>query len=205
MRCAGACVAGDEIEGLDARPPLDLATLDATDRVVAMAGVHPYIKLLDQGADVIIGGRSSDCAIFAAPAIRRGFPEGLAYLYGKLLECASFCAEPYAAKESVVGEITMEDVKVTAMCPSSAARSPRSPGMRCTSGANPFYEYFLGGHIDMSRVPLRAIRRTHHPHHRTRNSPGVRMAGQARRGRQDRRALCRHRRGARPLHDREYR
>ena len=69
-------VAGDTIAGLDGRPPLDLATLDATERVVAVAGIHPYIKLLDEGADVIIGGRSSDCAIFAAPAIRRGFPEG---------------------------------------------------------------------------------------------------------------------------------
>jgi acyclic terpene utilization AtuA family protein len=87
-------LAGDAIAGLDGRPPLDLATLDSTDRVVAVAGIHPYIKLLDEGADVIIGGRSSDCAIFAAPAIRRGFPEGLAYFYGKVLECASFCAEP---------------------------------------------------------------------------------------------------------------
>src|SRR5947209_4029797 len=80
----------DPVTGLDGRPPLDLATLDATDRVVAVAGIHPYIHLLDQGADVIIGGRSSDCALFAAPAIRQGFPEPLAYLYGKLLECASF-------------------------------------------------------------------------------------------------------------------
>jgi len=33
--------AGEEIAGLDARPPLDLAALDATERVVAMAGIHP--------------------------------------------------------------------------------------------------------------------------------------------------------------------
>jgi hypothetical protein len=58
-------LAGDEIAGLDARPPLDLATLDATDRVVAVAGIHPYIKLLDDGADVIIGD---------AAAIARSLP-----------------------------------------------------------------------------------------------------------------------------------
>jgi hypothetical protein len=63
------------------------------------------VRLLDDGADVTIGGRSSsDCAIFAAPATRQSFPEGLAYFYGKVLECASFCAEPYGAKESVLGE-----------------------------------------------------------------------------------------------------
>jgi hypothetical protein len=142
--------AGDTIDGLDARPPLDFSTLDATDRLVAMAGVHPYIKLLDQGADVIIGGRSSDCAIFAAPAIRRGFPEGLAYFYGKVLECASFCAEPYAGKESVLGEITMEDVKVTALLPEQRCTIASVAGHAMYERPNPFYEYFLGGHIDMS-------------------------------------------------------
>ena len=145
------CVeAGDTITGLDARPPLDLATLDATERVVAMAGVHPYIKLLDGGADVIIGGRSSDCAIFAAPAIHQDFPRGLAYFYGKVLECASFCAEPYGGKESVLGEITMDDVKVTALLPEQRCTIASVAGHAMYERANPFYEYFLGGHIDMS-------------------------------------------------------
>ncbi|HLI14299.1 MAG TPA: acyclic terpene utilization AtuA family protein [Alphaproteobacteria bacterium] len=142
--------AGEEIQGLDSRPALDLATLDATDRVVAMAGVHPYIRLLEAGADVIIGGRSSDCAIFAAPAIRKGFPEALAYYYGKVLECASFCAEPYGGKESVLGEITMEDVKVTALLPEQRCTIASVAAHAMYERPNPFYEHFLGGHIDMS-------------------------------------------------------
>jgi hypothetical protein len=142
--------AGDAIAGLDGRLPLDEATLAATERVVAVAGVHPYIKLLDAGVDVIVGGRSSDCALFAAPAIRRGFPQGLAYLYGKILECASFCCEPYGAKESVLGEITMDDVKVTAMLPEQRCTIASVAGHTMYERANPFYEYFLGGHIDMS-------------------------------------------------------
>ena len=144
-------VAGDQITGLDGRPPLDLASLEATEHVVAMAGIHPYIDLLDQGADVIIGGRSSDCAIFAAPAIRQGFPEGLAYFYGKVLECASFCAEPYGGKESVRGEITMDDVKIGALLPEQRCTVASVAGHAMYERANPFYEYFLGGHIDMSR------------------------------------------------------
>jgi Acyclic terpene utilisation family protein AtuA len=143
--------ADDTVRGLDARPPLDLATLDATERVVAVAGIHPYIKLLDESADVIIGGRSSDCAIFAAPAIRQGFPDALAYFYGKVLECASFCAEPYGAKESVLGEITMDDVKITALLPEQRCTIASVAGHAMYERANPFYEHFLGGHIDMSR------------------------------------------------------
>jgi hypothetical protein len=149
-------IAGEEIAGLDERAALDLATLDATDRIVAVAGVHPYIKLLDQRADVIIGGRSSDCAIFAAPAIRAGFPEGLAYFYGKVLECASFCAEPYAGKESVLGEITMDDVKIMAMLPEQRCTPASVASHAMYERANPFFEHFLGGHLDMSECRYEA-------------------------------------------------
>jgi hypothetical protein len=143
--------AGDAVRGLDARPDLTLAELDATDHIVAVAGVHPFIKLLDMGADVVIGGRSSDCAIFAAPAIRKGYPEALAYFYGKVMECASFCAEPYAGKESIIGEITMEDVKVTAMLPEQRCTVASVAAHSMYERSNPYYEYFLGGHIDMSQ------------------------------------------------------
>ena len=140
---------GSAITGLDGRQDLSLAELAATERIVAVAGVHPYIKLLDMGADVIIGGRSSDCAIFAAPAIRNGYPEALAYLYGKIMECASFCAEPYGGKESVLGEITAEDLKVTAMLPEQRCTIASVAAHAMYERSNPFFEYFLGGHIDM--------------------------------------------------------
>jgi len=141
--------AGEAVRGLDGRPDLSLAELDATDRIVAVAGIHPYIKLLEMGAEVIIGGRSSDCAIFAAPAIRRGYPPALAYFYGKIMECASFCAEPYGAKESVMGEITMDDVKVTAMLPEQRCTVASVAAHAMYERSNPYYEHFLGGHIDM--------------------------------------------------------
>src|SRR5579862_4711838 len=143
--------AGNAVRGLDGRPDLTLAELDATDHIVAVAGVHPFIKLLDMGADVVIGGRSSDCAIFAAPAIRKGYPEALAYFYGKVMECASFCAEPYAGKESIIGEITMDDVKVTAMLPEQRCTIASVAAHSMYERSNPYYEYFLGGHIDMSQ------------------------------------------------------
>ena len=47
----------------------------------------------------------------------RGTPAAESYYLGKVLECASFCAEPYGGKETVLGEITHEDVRVTALHP----------------------------------------------------------------------------------------
>ncbi|HLS25295.1 MAG TPA: acyclic terpene utilization AtuA family protein [Beutenbergiaceae bacterium] len=141
---------GITIEGLDGREPATRETVEATTRAVAVAGVHPFIKALEAGADVIIGGRSSDAAIFAAPAIFEGFPEDHAYYLGKVLECASFCAEPYGAKESVIGTITHDDVKVTAMAPWQRCTVASVAGHAMYERSNPYFEYFAGGMLDMT-------------------------------------------------------
>ncbi|HOJ12021.1 MAG TPA: acyclic terpene utilization AtuA family protein [Clostridiales bacterium] len=142
---------GVQVKGLEGYSDLTPEVLDKTNRIVAVAGVHPYIKALEGGADVIIGGRSSDIAIFAAPAIKEGFPENLSYYLGKVLECASFCAEPYGAKESVIGTITKDDVKVTAMHPKQRCTIASVAGHAMYERSNPYYEYFAGGMIDMSQ------------------------------------------------------
>jgi hypothetical protein len=128
----------------------DLATLERTTRAVAVMNADPIRAALRQGADVIIAGRSSDCAIFAAPLLEAGFSPAVAYYTGKLMECASFCAEPYMGKESIFGRVEGEIVEVTAM----------HPGQRCTPASiashamyertNPFREYVAGGYIDMT-------------------------------------------------------
>jgi len=142
--------AGDAVLGLEAHGTLTEDELDATQRIVAMAGVHPFIRLLEQGADVIIGGRSSDSCVFAAPAIHHGFPESQAYYLGKVLECASFCAEPYGGKETVLGEITQDDVRVTAMHPAQRCTVASVAGHAMYERANPYYEHVAGGTLDMS-------------------------------------------------------
>ena len=141
---------GTRIAGLDGRADLAPDVLARTDRLVAVMGVEPLVHALDQGADVVIAGRSSDSCIFAAPAIRAGFPEAAAYYLGKVLECASFAAEPFMGKESIIGTVTRDAVTVTAM----------HPGQRCTVAAvashamyeraNPFFEHVAGGVLDMT-------------------------------------------------------
>lgn len=141
---------GEVVSGLDARAALSEAELDATERIVAMADVHPFIELLRQGADVIIGGRSSDSAVFAAPAIHHEFPRDQAYYLGKVLECASFCAEPYGGKETVLGEISADDVRVTAMSPSQRCTVASVSGHAMYERSNPYEEFVASGRLDMS-------------------------------------------------------
>lgn len=141
---------GSPVTGLDARDDLTEAELDATSRIVAMAGVHPFLKLLDEGCDVIIGGRSSDSAIFAAAALHKGYPEAQSYYLGKVLECASFCAEPYGAKETVMGEITADHVEVTAMSPGQRCTVASVAGHAMYERSNPYHEFVAGGMLDMA-------------------------------------------------------
>ncbi len=146
----GKMKSGSPILGLDGYADLTEAELDATDRVVAMASVHPFVELLRQGADVIIGGRSSDAAVFAAPAVHHGFSDDYAFYLGKVLECASFCAEPYGGKETVLGEISHDDVKVTAMHPPQRCTIASVAGHAMYERSNPFEEFFAGGKLDMT-------------------------------------------------------
>ena len=141
---------GERVTGLDGRGDLTPEELDATDRVVAVAGVHPYMELLNRGAEVIIGGRSSDAAIFAAPAIRAGYAESDSYYLGKVLECASFNAEPYAGKESVIGAISDDGVVVTAMHPDQRCTVASVAGHAMYERSNPFFENVAGGTLDMT-------------------------------------------------------
>src|SRR5258708_31554600 len=90
--------AGEIVHGLEAHVALTEAELDATERIVAMAGVHPFVDLLQQGAEVIIGGRSSESCGFAPPASPHGSPEPQAHHLGKVVQCAAFCAAPPAGQ-----------------------------------------------------------------------------------------------------------
>lgn len=110
------------VRGLGGRADLTFEDVERTDHIVAMMGVEPIMRALEEGADVVICGRSCDDAIFAALPLRAGFPRALAFYLGKVLECASLCAEPFMAKETVIGTITPEAVEF----------EPMHPQQRCT-------------------------------------------------------------------------
>lgn len=149
--------AGEVIEGLDGRGPLTLEAIDATDHAVAVMGAEPIQEALRRGADVILAGRACDAALFAAPLLEGGLPPSVAYFAGKLLECASFCAEPFAGKESVLGTVDAESVLV----------EPMSPYQRCTPTSlashamyerlDPFQEVLPGGTVDMGGCRYEAV------------------------------------------------
>jgi hypothetical protein len=76
-------------------PPLGALgddAIDACDHIVAVLGPEPYMAALEAGADIILGGRTTDTAVIAAYALLHGAGAGPAWHAGKISECGAQCA-----------------------------------------------------------------------------------------------------------------
>ncbi len=123
--------------------------IEETSNIVAQMGVEPFIKALEEGADVIIAGRAYDPAVFAAYPIKKGFDPGLSLHLGKILECASIAAIPGSGSDCMLGVLRRDHFIV----------EPLNPDRRCTTtsvSAHTLYEktnpYILpgpGGELDL--------------------------------------------------------
>ena len=73
--------------------PLDENVIDRSEHIVGMMGAEPFARALEEGAEVVIAGRSSDTSIYAAIPLRRGYPAGPVWHAAKILECGAACVE----------------------------------------------------------------------------------------------------------------
>lgn len=141
-------VRNEEIQPLGATEPLSQEILDQTDRVVAMMGVEPYFAAFDQGADVVIAGRSCDDAIYASLPLRNGFPKAYSFHLGKTLECASLVGTPSMAKETIVGTITDDYIELEPMHPAQRCTPESVAGHSLYERVHPYTQAYPGGVLD---------------------------------------------------------
>lgn len=92
-----------KVRPLGPAPELTEEVLDRTLSIVGQMGHEPIVKALENGAQLIVAGRSYDPSVFAAFPIWKGFDPGLAYHLGKILECGALCAEPGTTKDCIMG------------------------------------------------------------------------------------------------------
>ncbi len=86
-----AKAARGEVKPLAPVKAIDATTIEACDHIVALLGAEPYIAALDGAADIILGGRTTDTAVLAAAALRRGAGAGPAWHGAKVAECGGVC------------------------------------------------------------------------------------------------------------------
>ncbi len=81
-----------KVRPLHPAPELDDQVIDRSAHIVGMMGHEPYLKALEGGAQVVLAGRSTDAAIFAAVPLREGFPPGLVWHAGTVIEAGGLAA-----------------------------------------------------------------------------------------------------------------
>jgi hypothetical protein len=87
----GAKARAGAIRPLAPAGPLDEATIEACNHIVALLGPEPYIEAIRVGADIVLGGRTTDTAVLAAVPLLRGAPAGPAWHAAKIAECGGLC------------------------------------------------------------------------------------------------------------------
>lgn len=145
------------IKPLKPEPPFDEGVIDRAERIVGMMGSEPYLRALDQGAQVVLAGRSSDTAIFAGIPVRAGIPAGIAWHAAKILECGAASVEQRTSPDCLMATCRADHFDV----------EPLDPALRCTpqsiashslyENADPYMHVESNGTIDLTHAQYEAL------------------------------------------------
>lgn len=144
------------IKPLDSAPHLDEDTIKGSVHIVGMMGAEPLQKAFAEGVDCILAGRCSDSALYAALPILHGFPEGLAWHAGKVVECGTMACET-AGKGIMFVRLRQDHFLV----------KPFGQGLRCTpqsvaahslyENVDPFHFTESSGTVDITEATYEAV------------------------------------------------
>ncbi|MEA2788559.1 MAG: hypothetical protein QOG73_965 [Acetobacteraceae bacterium] len=149
-------VAAGRVKSLAHQPALTDETIDRATRIVGMMGPEPFIEALDAGAQIVLAGRASDPASWAAAATRAQLPPAPAWYAGKMLECGATPAIP-KGHDSLLVTVREDHVEC----------EPTNPARSCTplsvanhslhENSSPIYHIEPGGMLDTSDCRFDAV------------------------------------------------
>jgi hypothetical protein len=149
--------AARKIRALPPLGALDDATIDACDHIVAVMGPEPYIAALNAGADVVLGGRTTDTAVLASYALMKGAPAGASWHAAKVAECGAQCTANPTAAAGVLISIDSDGFEVQTLVPANHC-NPRSVSAHMLyENSDPFLLTEPGGVLDVTDADYTAI------------------------------------------------
>jgi hypothetical protein len=143
------------IRALVPAPPISDEIIESS-HVVGMMGAEPIQAALAAGADVVLAGRASDSALYAALPVALGADPGLSWHAAKTLECGAACAVVPAADcmfAIIRGDhFDIEPLDLDARC------TPQTIAAHTLyENANPFLLTEPSGVIDTQQAEYRAL------------------------------------------------
>ena len=134
-------------------PPLGALTdqtIDECRHIVALMGPEPYIAALEGGADIIIGGRSTDTAVLASFPLWKGAPIGPTWHAGKTGECGSQCTANTLLGSGVFLTIDKDGFEVEPLIPANRCTVHSVSAHMLYENSNPLRLTEPGGVLDVS-------------------------------------------------------
>lgn len=128
----------------------------ADGHVVAMMGSEPIEVLLEAGCDVILTGRASDTALFAALPHRLGADPGLTWHAAKTIECGAACAVPPSANGMFV-HLRGDHFDVTVLDPGARLTARSVAAHTLYENADPFRVVEPAGVLDTTDATYESV------------------------------------------------
>lgn len=142
--------AAGKIKPLPPLGPLEDATIDACRHIVALMGPEPFVAALEAGADIIIGGRSTDTAVLAAYPLWKGAPVGPSWHAGKTGECGGQCTQNVNLGSGVFLTIDEGGFEVEPLIPANRCTEHSVSAHMLYENSNPFRLVEPGGILDVT-------------------------------------------------------
>lgn len=133
-------------------PGLTEETVRGTERLVAQMGPEPILAALADGADVVIAGRASDAAVFAAIGAFLDVPADLAWHAGKILECGAAPAIQRLHPDCIMASFDGDGFVIELPNPDMACSRLSVLAHGYYENADPLAIHEPGGTIDLSQT-----------------------------------------------------
>ncbi|MET3480030.1 acyclic terpene utilization AtuA family protein [Variovorax atrisoli] len=140
-------------------PPLDAVDPEAFERcdhIVALMGPEPYIEALRAGADIVLGGRTTDTAVVAAVPLMHGMHAGAAWHAGKTAECGGLCTVS-TRDGGVMIRVGQDHFDVEPLRTSNRCTPYTVSAHMLYENADPFLLHEPGGVLDVRHVQYQAL------------------------------------------------
>lgn len=146
---------------LEGAPEFGEKDLDALSRCISVIGAEPYVKALEEGAQVVIAGRSSDTAIYAAVPTYYGLGNAFAWHAGKVLECGTLSTVYEKTHGSMIAWVREDSVSIEPGNPEMAVSPASIVSHTLYENSNPFVLVEPGCtmHTDESKYEAESDRR----------------------------------------------
>jgi hypothetical protein len=141
-------ISAGRVNPLGNHAPLTADEANGALRFVAAMGVEPFQAALEAGADIVLAGRATDAAIYAAPLMRAGIPAAVAWHAGKILECGAACAEQRLRPDSMAVDADAAGFVVVPPNPEMTCSPASVSAHSLYENADPFWLVEPGGAVD---------------------------------------------------------